>query len=99
MKKRRTRKQKESARHNLTVNWNEINLHEDASKSKLTEANVKRQKKSVSKVEIISKSNDKSADYMDKDSGLRSIKLDLVKSIAISILIVSIELVLYFTRV
>ncbi|EKD58180.1 MAG: hypothetical protein ACD_57C00007G0003 [uncultured bacterium] len=98
MKKRRTRRQKESAKHNVTVNWNEINL-ENPSKSRLTEASVKGQKKDVIEAKPKTKANDKNANYMDKDASLRSIKLDLVKSILISILIVSIELVLYLTRV
>lgn len=94
MAKRRTRKQKSSAKHPLTINWNDLNL-EKQQKSRLIEPGVKGQKSSTKSSAFVNSSTANNAKYMEKDENLRSIKIDLAKSILISIFIIALELMLY----
>ena len=96
MAKRRTRKQKESAKHTFTVSWDPT---EDKTpikaKSNLSEPTVKRQFKKSQSLASIKPKIDKNANYMVKDVYLSDIKRDIGKSLSLALVIVGLELVIY----
>lgn len=96
MAKRRTKKQKLKAKHNYFSSENiSYNFNKRKGKSRLSEPTVKgqfdKEKKQVS--EINAKRN--YSDFAIKNSGFEAVRLDLVRSLLISILIISFELMLY----
>jgi hypothetical protein len=96
MAKRRTRKQKESAKHTFTVNWDPM---EDKSpikaKSSLSEPTVKGQFKKSQSPASTKPKMDKNANFMVKDAYLSNIKRDIGKSLSLALVIVGLELVIY----
>src|SRR4030065_2609425 len=99
MAKRRTRKQKESAKHTFTISWDE-NILKKESKAKTDESKyiVKRQLKNVSSGTKSQATITKNAVFLTKDYNLASIRKDLKKSLIIASLILSLETVLYLMR-
>ena len=89
MSKRRTRKQKESAKHSFTVSW------EGGRKEAAVKSNVKRQFGKLNKSDLKIINDKESADYSVKDKNLASIKKDLVKSLILASFILITEMVLY----
>ena len=97
MAKRRTRKQKQKAKHQHLLSWDptEPNTVSEA-KVQTSEPVVKGQFKSGSG-SIKSKSKtSKNAPNMAKDYNLASIKRDITKSVFLASLILSLQVVIYF---
>ena len=93
---RRTRKQKESAKHAFTVSW-EPKKKEAPTKAKtsLSEPAVKRQFKNAQNPASSKPKMDKNANSMVKDGYLSEIKRDIAKSLSLASVIVGLELVIY----
>jgi hypothetical protein len=98
MSKRRTKKDKLKVKHqflikNQAITYSSINPHaEDQS-----EANVKGEIKKTN-ININSNINHtKSVKFLVKDGEIQSVKTNLGKSLLISLLIIALEVVLYFT--
>lgn len=89
MAKRRTRKDKERAQHTFHYNWSP-----EAKKSQFTH-NVKGQLKNEAKVTSRETSSSESADLLAQDTGLASIKHNIIRSLFLAGLILGIELVIY----
>jgi len=83
MKKRRTRKEKQSAEHKLTISWEPTST-------------VKSQKPLSSSGSLSQQSTSKNSVSMGLDVDLASIKKDLVKSLSFASFIILFELVIYF---
>lgn len=97
MSKRRTKKQKINAKHNyFSSNGISYNFEEDH-KSKLSEANVNRQFVRTKKNPFQKTNKMNSTDIAIKNDSFKAVRLGLIKSILISILIISFELVLYLS--
>ena len=98
MAKRRTRKQKESAKHSFTVSW-EPKKEESPIKAKLnlSEPTVKRQIKKGQSLASLKPKRSKNANSMVKGEYLSEIKRDIVKSLSLASVIVGLELVIYLT--
>ena len=96
MAKRRTRKQKESAKHAFTMSW-EPKKKESPTKAKsnLSEPAVKRQIKKIQGLASLKPKIGKNANSMVKDGYLSEIKRDIVKSLSLALVIVGLELVIY----
>jgi len=96
MSKRRTRKQKELAKHPFLVSWTPPSIKQK-SEAKVShfEANVNRQKEidPITKVQqdLKTKHSDNSVQILD----LASIKKDLVKSLILAAFVLASELMLY----
>lgn len=98
MAKRRTRKQKEKAKHRLTVSWKpSTSSPKKAGKTASKKPRVKGQIKKASQAKEKSLHKAKKANSMAKDEGLSLIKRDIVKSLIIASLILSLEVVIYLT--
>ncbi len=104
MAKRRTRKQKEKAKHQFAVSWKPAKLlyqnrQQSTSKSKAktttSEAIVKGQFKKRAKALKLQKSKKEKAKDTAKDANLASIKLDIRKSLFLASLILSLEIMIY----
>jgi len=89
MAKRRTRKQKEEARHSLAISWSP-----EAKKGR-SEPDVKGHLKNEARTPLEQASITKSADLLAKEGSLASIRRDILKSIILASLILGAELVLY----
>ncbi len=89
MAKRRTRKQKEKAKHQFKVSW------KPEAKSTLSEPVVKGQTEVDKKAKKRKGTKRKKAYYKDNSDNLGTIKRDLVKSLIIASLILALEVVLY----
>ena len=89
MAKRRTRKQKEKAKHQFKVSW------KPEANSASPEPIVKGQTTQAQKHKVDKRVKMKSADRLAKDEGLGTIKRDLMKSLIIASLILALEVVLY----
>ncbi|KKR30604.1 hypothetical protein A2715_00260 [Candidatus Woesebacteria bacterium RIFCSPHIGHO2_01_FULL_39_32] len=92
MAKRRTRAQKESARHSFSISWSPNN---SKAKKSISEPDVKGQlldsvKRTSQKIE-----KGESAKYSEKDVNLASIKKDIARSLILAGFILTTELVLY----
>lgn len=88
--KRRTKKQKQNARNNLTVSW------DGSGKSGSTRSTVKGEKNlSEAKVRSKTKSSKKSDDSAEL-ANLGRIKRDIAKSVSVASLIIILELVIYW---
>jgi hypothetical protein len=94
MTRRRTRKEKLSAKHSYLINWDSL-MTGNSDNSRLSEANVNRQKESSASSKATSKGTIKNAVHMEKGYITGSVKTDLIKSLIVSIAIISLELVLY----
>jgi hypothetical protein len=96
MAKRRTRKQKESAKHTFTVSWGQEQTRSSSkAKTSLSEPTVKGQIKNGSNLASNKPKQAKNANSMVKDTHLGSIKRDIVKSLSLALVIVGLELVIY----
>jgi len=96
MAKRRTRKQKEAAKHTFTVSWDpSADKASSKAKSSLSEPTVKGQFKNRQKPGSAKPKTVKNANYMVKDESLSNIKHDIVKSLSLALVIVGLELVIY----
>lgn len=89
MAKKRTKKQKVEAKHHFTLSWNQTN-------NVALDKHVKREISNLDRHEKIKLSRANNAKYTAKDYNLALIKNDLVKTLIISSLILSLEVVLYF---
>ncbi|OGM57798.1 hypothetical protein A3E46_01820 [Candidatus Woesebacteria bacterium RIFCSPHIGHO2_12_FULL_46_16] len=89
MAKRRTRKQKEEARHSFALSWS------PEAKKDHSELDVKGHLKNEAGRSLGQASTTKSADLLAKETSLASIKRDILKSIFLASLILGTELVLY----
>jgi hypothetical protein len=90
MAKRRTRKDKETAKHQYTISWNPATINNT------TEANVNRQNSGKFHASLKNNNSTKNAEYLAQESYLARTKRDIFKSLMLVILIIGIELVLYF---
>ncbi|MFC1710204.1 hypothetical protein ACFL0F_00905 [Patescibacteria group bacterium] len=89
MAKKRTRKQKEKAKHQFLVT--SVNKPKSKPNDKVVKGQFNsRHKPSKKKVGMV-----KSADLLDKEDHLASAKRDVVKSILLASLILGLELVIY----
>ena len=96
MAKRRTRKQKQEAKHRLTVSWKPSALSSESEAKKSTsEANVKRQITKDFRTEEPKIVKTKGADSMEQNLILASVKKDIAKSLILSGIILASEVVLY----
>lgn len=90
MAKRRTRKQKEKASHLGYVTWTPGAASASNSKS------VKREINTIKSPSLNSFNISKNSDVMAKDDYLGTMKHDIAKTLAITILILGFEIVLYW---
>jgi uncharacterized protein with von Willebrand factor type A (vWA) domain len=86
MGKRRTRKDKVEARHTVQISW---------SPEASNKPGVKGQSKNTQKPEAIKISKRESAEQSAKESQIKAVKKDLVRSVLIALGIITLELVLY----
>lgn len=89
MAKRRTRKQKEKAKHQFTLSW-----HPEPKKAS-SKADVKGQFEKGTKLKKLQKSKKENAKFTAKLDGLASIRRDILKSLLLASLILSLEVVIY----
>lgn len=94
MTKRRTRKDKQQAKHQFTVSWSPGSSEAENLNS---EPSVKRQIITGSKLASKNFVKTKKASNLVKESNLASIKKDIIKSVALAGLILASEVVLYLT--
>jgi hypothetical protein len=97
MSKRRTRKQKEKAKHQFKLSWEPTSINTVAKdKTSSPKAVVKGQTKRDKKTEKLKNRKTKYA-YITADyENLGTIRHNLIRSLLIASLILSLELVLYF---
>ena len=96
MAKRRTRKQKETAKHMFTVSWDPSEKESlTSTKTSLSEPAVKGQFKKRRESAPLKPERKKNANSMVKDGYLSEIKGDIVKSLSLALVIVGLELVIY----
>ena len=89
MSKRRTRKQKQEAKHTFTISW------EPGNKEIGADSSVKRQFRKGSKAPKSQDSQNKLSENTVKDMDLASIKKDIAKSLILASFILASEIVLY----
>ncbi len=89
MAKRRTRKEKLSAKHNFAISWN------PEPKKDGPEPNVKRQLPKTINSNSSNTKADKSAEFTEKSTLLATIKKDLAKSLLFAASIIASEVVIY----
>lgn len=92
MSKRRTRKEKEKARHNFVILQKTYQFEPKTVKS---EADVKRQFQSASSPKPSNSTKSIRANPMGQISNLISIKRDILKSLSLAVLIFASEIVIY----
>ena len=96
MAKRRTRKQKQEAKHTFSISWEPSpQTDESEAKKSISEPDVKGQlldsvKRTSQKIK-----KDESAKYTERDVNLASIKKDIARSLILAGFILTTELVLY----
>ena len=96
MAKRRTRKQKERAKHRFAVSWEpDRSIAKPQPKKGNSEAVVKGQTKKGSSLKKSRKSKAKIADLLAKDNGLASIRRDIIKSLILASFVLGLEVMLY----
>lgn len=88
-KKRRTRKDKQTARHDFLISWENGNSEPNLSTS------VKGQKKMSLKKKAHVPSHSKSAKFSAKDRSWSVVRRDIVKSLLLTTFVFSLELVIY----
>jgi len=99
MAKRRTRKDKEGARHQHLISWNPESKQSEADSKNYTAASaVKGQSKPTISGTRGKDKGKKYAYYLDKNNELATIRHDLVKSLIIASLILCLELVIYLNQ-
>jgi hypothetical protein len=97
MSKRRTRKQKERAKHSFNVSWQPTKSKvKPKAKKDVSEAVVKGQTRNFIKGKKHESKRAKKAMVMGNYENLGMIRRNLVKSLVIASLILCLELVLYF---
>ena len=89
MSKRRTRKQKETAKHSFKVSW------APKPKKTVSEPDVKRQFQTHLKAKSPDKSKKEKSRFSVKDDNLASIRHDIIKSLGSAAIIVGLEVVIY----
>ena len=89
MTKRRTRKQKDLAKHTFTISW------KPEAKKTDSEPSVKRQIQKYPKPEKLKSLRTQNSDYTGKISNLASIKKDVARSLILALIILASEVVLY----
>jgi len=98
MAKKRTRKQKESAKHQFNVQWKPSsgkNNYKSEAKGSVFEADVKGQIKSEAEQgNFIPVRNKSTVDSEQKDN-LKQIKKDITRSLIIAMIIIAAEMMLY----
>lgn len=96
MKKRRTRKQKEIAKHTFAIRWNPspTDTKSEPAKRKF-EASVKGQFNITYKKDLPQAKTVKTSVISAKSDYLKRIRKDIARSLTIAALIIGIELVLY----
>jgi len=96
MGKRRTRKEKEWAKHQFSLSWVPFRqIRQAEPKKNTTEADVKRQFEKTSKPTNSKVIRSDLAVSSDKDINLTQIKRDIVRSLILAGVIVGLEVVLY----
>lgn len=96
MGKRRTRKQKETAKHAFTIKWSpDLTESQIEPRKEKTEPNVKRQFDVKAKSEPYYTNKEKDSVISTKSNNLKRIKKDIVRSLTIAMIIMGIELMLY----
>lgn len=96
MAKRRTRKQKERAKHQFTLSWEpSTSITKPKAKTSSNRATVKGQIKKPSSSTKSEPNRSKIASITAKDKSLASIKKDLAKSLVIASLILSMIVMIY----
>lgn len=96
MSKRRTRKQKELAKHQFLISWSPASLKQRSeAKFPQIEASVNRQIEIDLKTEKQKKLKTNNPDYSVQLLDLASIKKDLVKSLILATFVLASEVVLY----
>lgn len=90
MAKKRTKKDKVTARHQFTISW------QPSTKNEHPQPTVKRQNKSDKMLASTKQDKPKYTDYLAKDEDVVKIKKDIIKSFMLVSLILGIELMLYF---
>ena len=97
MAKKRTKKQKQKAKHQFTVSWEPSSgLSSTKHKRGKSDTPVKRQTKHPARQGKRKITKSEKATITAKDNNLASIKKDLIKSLMIASLVLSLEVVLYF---
>ena len=91
-KKRRTRKDKEKARHNITLTWEPSK--ENPPRHELVKGQINLASNELSK----GKRSPKKANISAKDDSYARIKHDIVRSLLLASLILSLVVVLYLIR-
>jgi len=95
--KRRTRKDKEKAKHQFTISWKPTSSKIESEAKKITfEPNVKRQFNNENKNSNRSDVNLKGTYLSEKSYDLASIKKDMLRSLILATIIFASEIVLYF---
>ncbi len=89
MTKRRTRKQKEKAKHTFTISW------DGGYKERSADSSVKRQLARPSRQSPSKIAEDEKAKLLVKDVNLASTKKDIIKSLILAGFILASEVVLY----
>ena len=89
MAKRRTKKQKKNAKHNIKITWGP----KDDTGSK--RHSVKDQKKLRTKSKLKDASNKQNSSFKAKPTVLASVKKDIVKSLSLAGLIIGLEVMIY----
>lgn len=90
MAKRRTKNDKIKAHHSIQVSWEPGTINNN------TEAGVNRQNKLQTQNENLNRATIKNANNEAQEAYLRRTKKDIFRSLGLVIVIISIELVLYF---
>jgi hypothetical protein len=92
MAKRRTRKQKEAAKHQFKISWKP---NENEAKRGTSEANVKGQFRKSEAKKPNSKPSKNYSNYTAKSENLAVIRKDIVKSLILAGMIVASEIMIY----
>ncbi|OGM26656.1 hypothetical protein A3D00_01020 [Candidatus Woesebacteria bacterium RIFCSPHIGHO2_02_FULL_38_9] len=84
MAKRRTRREKEEAKHKFLVHWEG--------------EGVKRQIPSTNEPEKVNKIVEENTNFSDNITSVRSIKNDIARSLILDLFILALEIVIYLVR-
>jgi len=98
MAKKRTRRQKETAKHQFSVQWKPSSgkkNHKSEAKKDVFEADVKRQFKSEAEEGKFIPAKNKSTVDSDQKDNLKQIKKDITRSLIIAAIIIAAEMMLY----
>lgn len=95
MAKRRTRKQKESAKHQFLISWSPSKETGSEAKIGTAEPDVKRQIVIDERTKELKKKMNKYATDSEQSTTLASIRKDITKSLILAGLVIASEVVLY----